>query len=105
LSTRPFSTYLKAAFNGAFLLDLNFHCTFLQEARTIFRGASSTTSLNLNSCNKDEFNCNDGFCFSLDTRCDGGADCKPGGEDEKGCNLIQLTDDYVKEIPSLCQNP
>jgi hypothetical protein len=55
--------------------------------------------LNLNPCNKRQFSCNDGSCINIDARCDGGADCKPGGEDEIGCNLLNLNDSYVPGIP------
>ena len=43
-------------------------------------------------------NCDDGTCFVLDYRCDGGGDCR-GSEDEKNCNIVEYTDNYVKDIP------
>ncbi len=54
--------------------------------------------LNLNVCNQNELNCNDGSCFVLDYRCDGGGDCR-GSEDEETCNIVEFTDSYVKDIP------
>ena len=54
--------------------------------------------LNLNVCSQNQFNCNDGTCFTIDFRCDGVGDCV-GSEDEETCNIIQFTDSYFNNIP------
>jgi hypothetical protein len=64
----------------------------------LFRSSSHTINLNLNPCHQQEFNCHDGSCVKLDWRCDGSPNC-PGGEDEMGCDLLQLSASYVKGIP------
>ena len=54
--------------------------------------------LNVNVCSQNQFNCNDGTCFTIDFRCDGVGDCV-GSEDEETCNIIQFTDSYFNNIP------
>ncbi len=38
-------------------------------------GASSLVTLNINACNTTEFNCDDGYCIGISSRCDGKVDC------------------------------
>ena len=54
--------------------------------------------LNLNVCSQNQFNFNDGTCFTIDFRWDGVGDCV-GTEDEETCNIIQFTDSYFNNIP------
>ncbi len=39
------------------------------------KGNATVVSLNINACNESEFNCNDGYCISIDQRCDGKVQC------------------------------
>ena len=32
-------------------------------------------TLNINVCNREEFNCDDGYCINLENRCDGTVQC------------------------------
>ena len=45
-----------------------------------------------------EFTCDDGQCVSMSYRCDHLPHCKDGS-DEKGCNLLTLTEGYNKIVP------
>ena len=52
-----------------------------------------TKMLSISNCKNDEFICSDGLCISDKRQCDGRKDCK-GGEDEKGCFLIEPDTSY-----------
>ena len=58
-------------------------------------------ALSLDSCNPDEFNCNDGSCISLLKRCNKQAECKDRS-DEQQCNMVEISHNYEKTIPP-CQ--
>ena len=47
---------------------------------------------------KGEFTCDDGQCVSMSYRCDHLPHCKDKS-DEKGCNLLTLTEGYNKIVP------
>jgi hypothetical protein len=81
------------------ILPLFHYVTNDQARKHIFRTSSPTFTFHLNRCREDEFNCNAGDCVPLDYRCDGGADCLPAGEDEIGCDLLELNASYVQAIP------
>ena len=63
-----------------------------------FKGNPHTLPLNLNSCNDDEFNCNDGSCKSLARKCDGISNCQDSS-DEFQCSKILTERTYSKHIP------
>jgi len=81
------------------ILPLFHYVTNDQARKHIFRTSSPTFTFHLNRCREDQFNCNAGDCVPLDYRCDGGADCLPAGEDEIGCDLLELNASYVQAIP------
>jgi hypothetical protein len=62
-------------------------------------GAFYKVKLNLSYCNNTMFNCGDGSCIDLAARCDASIDCSDGA-DEVGCNLINLPENYNKEVAS-----
>ena len=42
------------------------------------------------TCPDDDFQCNDGTCISIQSRCDGYTDC-PEGSDEQNCQNCKLS--------------
>ena len=54
--------------------------------------------LKLTGCNGSEFTCDDGHCVDIGQRCDQIPNCKDGS-DEKGCQLVVLSEGYNKDVP------
>jgi hypothetical protein len=59
--------------------------------------AVENRTLSLTSCGLTEFNCDNGDCVLLESRCDGIQNCEDGS-DEKGCGVLQSLDDYNKAM-------
>ena len=54
--------------------------------------------LNINACDKNEFNCDDGNCVAMSQRCDRIINC-PDRSDEINCDFLIFHNAYLKEIP------
>ena len=64
------------------------------------QGQPYTALLKLTACKEGQFTCNDGFCISMDKRCDQRSDCVDSS-DELRCNMIDLKPNYKKTIPPI----
>ncbi len=58
-------------------------------------GVTGLAYLSLSTCTEDHFNCNDGGCVDLNSKCDGVNDCHDRS-DEHNCNLIFVDKSYLK---------
>jgi hypothetical protein len=54
-------------------------------------------TLTLTGCTDDEFTCREGFCVSMEQRCDGVVDCRDKS-DEVGCSKVVVEASYSKNI-------
>ena len=54
--------------------------------------------MNLNSCNTEEFLCNNGECIPMSMRCNIEKDCIDES-DEQNCNIVTLARGYNRKIP------
>ena len=55
--------------------------------------------LNLNACDdRKQFNCQDGSCIPIESRCDSEFDCNDG-DDEINCHMIDLPISYLSHVP------
>ena len=59
--------------------------------------------LTFSQCYLDKFTCKSGHCIPLDYRCNFELNCKDH-TDEKSCQKIQITEDYVKEMLPVSEN-
>ncbi len=57
-----------------------------------------TLDLNINSCNRSEFNCHDGTCVHIDHRCNGRVEC-PDKTDEIDCQILSVDKSYLRTVP------
>ena len=64
---------------------------------------SSQINLTLSTCSDEEFTCDDGYCISLEEKCDGKLNCKDGS-DEVYCNRIVTEIGYNKGLGSVLRN-
>ena len=51
---------------------------------------SSQINLTLSTCSDEEFTCDDGYCITLEEKCDGKLNCKDGS-DERSCQLVNFS--------------
>ena len=68
------------------------------DCQLLYKGNPYTLPLNLNSCNDEEFNCDDGSCISLAKKCNGVSNCQDSS-DEFQCSKILMERTYSKYIP------
>ena len=54
--------------------------------------------VSFSSCSSKEFTCSDGFCISLEKRCNQEADCSDGS-DELKCHILRKKIAYNKHLP------
>ena len=59
--------------------------------------SGESISASLTPCKNNQFTCNSGKCTDLEYRCDIYHDCEDG-EDEEGCVLLELSDDYKSQV-------
>ncbi len=58
--------------------------------------SGQTLMLNFNACNASEYNCVDGTCVDMASRCDGRVDC-PDRSDERHCRVVVPDEAYLKD--------
>ena len=55
--------------------------------------------MKLSTCNTSQFTCDDGYCVSMEQRCNQVPDCMNDKSDEVGCKMLYLEDNYNQRIP------
>ena len=66
---------------------------------TCNEGVTEIKTLQVSSCNTDQFTCDNGNCVPLTGRCDSVANCDDVS-DEKNCQLVSLDENkYLKDKP------
>jgi hypothetical protein len=66
-----------------------------------FSGKAKDVRISLSLCQEDYFNCDDGGCVPLNSKCDGMNDCQDGS-DELKCKIIQIPSNYNKQLTPVC---
>jgi hypothetical protein len=87
---------IEASFDS---LLLGTHTWTIHNDHGCFPGPPRPVQLNLSYCPNTMFNCGDGSCINLDLRCNENTDCFDG-KDEVDCNIINLPQNYNKEVTS-----
>ena len=64
---------------------------------------SSEKRIKLTTCKCGQFTCDDGQCIDIEERCDQSVDCEDFS-DENNCRMIQVEENYNKEMPPFIVN-
>jgi len=74
----------------------NHHWTFKDDINC-YEGKPVEISVSLALCQPADFNCDDGGCVDLSSKCDGQNDCGDGS-DELNCKIVQLPTNYNNQL-------
>jgi hypothetical protein len=66
-----------------------------------FSGKATNVRISLSLCHEDYFNCDDGGCIDLNSKCNSHNDCNDGS-DELMCKILELPENYNKQLSPFC---
>ena len=94
--TRAFTniTHLKSKYQSYFLGKHSL--TFESDPRCGQSSVANHTIL-FSNCEEHEFTCEDGYCLSMDFRCNGVINCPSDNTDEANCSIVVMDNTYQKD--------